>query len=871
MRYMGCGTYRCMRQTCRRRSGRITAQGHSGCDRVAGKICRDARGPRWLEGARQDLRFAVRALRATPVVTIVVILSLALGIGASTAIFSLVNGLLLRNLPVPDADRLVTLSVGKTRQLFTYATFDELRRHDDLFDGALAWAESALTIGDEAEPAYVQWVSGDFFDALGVRAFAGRALTPADDVAGGGPEGPVAVISHGLWQRRFGGASDAIGRSLLVEGVAVTVVGVAPPGFHGVLVGSAFDLLLPVRINDLIRPTTPRTFHAPWLRILLRLRPGQSLDAATAALRAAQPQIRTRSHPPGPLGAAFLSEPFVVENAARGVSDLRRRYAAPLVLLLVVVSLVLLVACTNVANILLGRGAARRHALSLQVALGASRWRLVRRFLIESALLALLGAVLGILFAGWASRAMVAQLPSGEVPIVLDLDVDLRVLAYTASVAVAAAIVAGLAPALWATTVHPLDALKADGRSGGAGGRVHGFSALQVAQVAVSVLLLVAAGLFGRTLQQLTHAPLGFDDDRLLVATVRTPTTSPADQSEVRHRLARAVASIPGVAAAGGSDQAPLYSTYSAFPLSLSGISSLPAPEASTHMVPITPGWFEAFGMPMRAGRPFEERDAAGAQPVMVVNEEFVRRFFPGRGIVGQTLGMTFTFPDGEFTFTPKAVVGVVGNAVHESVRGPVRPIVYVPMAQEPLQSIFVAGIFIAVRSEGPSPGRLGRSVAATLASVDPDVRVSFLTGTGIVGFALARDRLVARLATFAGLLALLLTALGVGGVTAYHATRRRPELAVRAALGSTRGRLVGLVLSRVLQRVVGGVVVGLGFAFWTSRLAESMLFGIEPRDPVVFAGAALTIVVVGLLAGWVPAYRASRLHPARTLTETRS
>ncbi|MCY4075702.1 MAG: ADOP family duplicated permease [Acidobacteria bacterium] len=858
-----------MRQTCRRRPGRITAQGHTGCDRVAGEIRRDARATRWLDETWQDLRFSLRALRATPGVTTVVILSLALGIGASTAIFSLVNGLLLRSLPVPDANRLVTLGVGNTGQRFTYATFEELRRHDHLFDGALAWAESALTIGEEAEPAYVQWVSGDFFDTLGARAFAGRTFTRADDVAGGGPEGPVAVISHGLWQRRFGGASDAIGRSLLVEGVAVTVVGVAPPGFHGVLVGSAFDLLLPVRINDLIRPTTPRTFHAPWLRILLRLRPGQSVGALTAALQAAQPQIRSRSHPPGPMGDAFLGEPFVVESAARGVSDLRRRYAAPLVTLLAVVSLVLLVACTNVANILLGRGAARRHALSLQVALGASRGRLVRRFLIESALLALLGAVLGILFAGWAARAMVAQLPSGEVPIVLDLDVDLRVLAYTASVAVAAALVAGLAPALWATTVHPLDALKADGRSGG--GRVHGFSALQVAQVAVSVLLLVAAGLFGRTFQQLTRAPLGFDDDRLLVATVRTPTTPPAEQSEVRHRLARAVASIPGVAAAGGSDQAPLYTTYPAFPLSLSGVSPLPAAEASTHMVPITPGWFEAYGMPMRAGRPIEERDAAGAQPVMVVNDEFVERFLPGQDLLGRTVAMTFTFPDGEFTFAPKAVVGIVGNAVHESIRGPVHPIVYVPMSQEPLQSIFVAGIFIAVRSEHASPGRLGRSVATTLAGVDPDVRVSFLTGTGIVDFALARDRLVARLAAFAGALALLLTALGVGGVTAYHATRRRPELAVRAALGSTRGRLVGLVLSRVLQRVVAGVVVGLGFALWTSRLAESMLFGIEPRDPVVFAGAALTIAVVGLLAGWVPAHRASRLHPARTLTETRS
>ena len=593
-----------------------------------------------------------------------------------------------------------------------------------------------------------------------------------------------------------------------------------------------------------------------------------AMDAAAAALQAAQPQIRSRSLPPGPLAAGFLGEPFAVESAARGVSDLRRRHAAPLVTLLVVVSLVLLIACTNVANILLGRGAACRHALSLQVALGASRWRIVRPFLIESALLSLSGGALGIVFAGWAARAMVAQLPSVEVPIVLNLAVDLRVLAFTAVVAVATAVVAGLAPALWATTVHPLDALK-DRRTGGGGRRVHGFSVLQVTQVAVSLLLLVAAGLFARTFQQLMHAPLGFDADRLLVATVRTPATPPGDQSEVRHRLARAVASIPGVAATAGSDQAPLLSAYPAFPLSLSGDASRPAPETLSHLVPITPAWFEAYGMPMRAGRPIEERDAAGAQPVVVANEAFVQRFSPGRNAVGRTLEMTFDVPGGEFTLDPKTVVGIVGNAVHESIRGPIRPIVYLPMAQEPLQSICVAGAFIAVRSEAASPERLSRSVAAALKNVDPDVRVSFLTGTGIVDFALARDRLVARLAAFAGLLAALLTALGLGGVTAYQVTRLRPELGTRVALGSTRGRLIGLVLSRVLRRVAVGVFVGLGLGLGASRLAESMLFGVEPRDPVVFAGAAVTLTAVGLLAGWVPAYRASRLSPARALTET--
>ena len=829
--------------------------------------CRDARGTRWLDETWQDVRSAVRSLRAAPIVTTVVVLSLAMGIGANTAIFSLVNSLLLRSLPVPDADRLVTLTAGNaTDQRFTYATFDEVRRRGHLFDGALAWAESLLTIGEDAEPAYAQWVSGDYFETLGMPAFVGRTLTPADDVVGGGPAGPVGVISHGLWQRRYGAASDVIGSSLLVEGVPVTVVGVAPARFRGVQVGSEFDLLLPIRTNDLIRPTTPRDLHAGWLRIMLRLRPEQSMDAATAALRAAQPQIRSGSLPPGPLATGFLNEPFVIENAATGVSHLRRRYASPLVTLLMVVSLVLLVACTNVANSLLGRGAARRHALSLQVALGASRWRLVRPLLIESALLSIFGAALGIVFAAWASRAIVAQLPAVEVPIVLDLTIDLPVLAYTVVVAMATAMVSGLAPALWAMTVAPMGTLTADRRSGG--GPAHGFNGLLVAQVAVSMLLLVAAGLFGRTFQQLTQVPLGFDDERLLVATVRTPTTSPAEQSEVRHRFSRTIASVPGVTAAAGSDQAPLFFTYQAFPLSLSGVAPLPSPESLTHLVSITPAWFETYGMSMRAGRAISERDGAEAQPVMVVNEAFVQRFLPGQDPVGRALEMTFEFGSaGRLSFDPRVVVGVVGNAVHESVRGPIRPIVFVPMAQEPLQSIFVPGAFFAVRSATAAPDLLGRSVATALVSVDPDVRVSFLTATRIVNIALAQERLVARLAAYAGLFGLVLTALGLAGVTAYQVTRLRPELAVRIALGSTRGWLVGHVLSRVFRSVAGGMFVGLAFTLWLSPMAESMLFGVEPWDPVVIAGAAVALAAVGLLAGWVPAHRAARLDPVRALT----
>jgi putative ABC transport system permease protein len=844
-----------------------------GSTALAGDQSHDVWVPRWAQGLGHDGRLAIRTLFTNRLVSAVAILSLALGIGANTAIFSLVNSLLLRTLPVADPRRLVTVSVGPTaaQHTYSYATFDQIRQHGQSFDGALAWVwSSILTIGPEAQTVSTQWVSGDFFTLLGVPPQLGRTFSSVDDVAGGGPDGPVAVISYALWQRRFGGAASVIGTSLIVERVAVTIVGVVPPSFFGVEVGNTFDLFLPIKLEPMIRPSIPYDADTSWLWIMLRLKPGQSLDSATAALRAVQPQIRAGSLPQTFPTTDFLKDPFVLEPAGAGTSTLRERYQRPLVTVLVVVALVLLMACANIANLQLARGATRRHELSVRLALGASRWRLARQLLLESVVLAGFGATLGLVFAAWASKALVAQISTAGSQIVLDTSLDGRVLAFTAATMVATAILFGLAPALRATHVAPIDALTAHGRGACGDARAHVSNALLVAQVAVSLLLVVAAGLFVRTFARLNGVSLGLDRDRVLSVMVTAPTVHAVDRNPFYHRLVRAAAAVPGVAQAGGSRNPPLTFFYApSIVVTVPGTEPRPNAETMSNMIDITPGWLAAYGTPILAGRDIDDRDTKTAEPVMLVNEAFVRRFSPGQNMIGTTLALTAHNPPyGDIALGSKTIVGVVGDAVYGSIREPIQPTIYYPLAQQDgplLLSVF----FLAVRSSEGSPIALTRSIAAALTAVNPDLRLTFQLLTDQANASLTQDRLVAMLSGFFGGLALLLAGLGLYGVTAYAIARRRAEIGIRMALGAAPAGIVRLVLGRVSLLVGLGVTLGAGVSLWASTLVASLLYGVEPRDPVILIGAALTLAAVGLLAGCVPAYRASRIDPAEVLTES--
>jgi putative ABC transport system permease protein len=822
----------------------------------------------------QDLRLAVRALKATPVVTAVAVLSLALGIGANTAIFSLVDSLLLRTLPVAEPQRLVRVLTARDmdgRNAFSPATFDLLRHNREAFDGALAYSNccgvATINIGGVSGTVDRFFVSGDFFETLGVSPLVGRLFTPADDVAGGGPSGLTAVISYKLWRDRFGGSLTAIGASVIFERVPVTILGVTPPDFHGIEVGRTFDVILPIKTEPLILPAIAFDDNVTWLSVILRMKPGVSLDAATAALRSVQPQIRDAL--PKQFQSAFLKDAFVLVPAGTGTSALRARFERPLVAILAVVALILLIACANIANLLLARGAARRHELSVRLALGASRWRLVRQLMAESVVLAGLGTTCGFVFANWATRLLVAQLSTSTAPAALNLSLDWRVLVFTASTMVAAVMVFGMAPAVRATRVVPMDALRRHGRmTGDADDRLGGV--LIVAQVALSLLLVVAAGLFVRTFERLAHAPLGFDPGPALMVTLTAPTVPAADRNPFYHRLVSAAASVPGVAHAGGSLNPPIAgSLIGDFVVTEPGEAPLPDAEVVSQFIDITPGLLAAYGIPVRAGRDFDARDSEAAPPVMLVNEALARRFFPGRNLVGAPLALTVRSSQvGDVLLGVRTVVGIVSDAAYRSIRSPMRPTIYVPLAQhgEPLR---VTYFHIAVRSSSRSPALLARSVAAALTAVNHDLTLTFRSLAKIVDESLAQERLLATLSGFFGGLALLLAGLGLYGLTAYAVARRRSEIGIRMALGAAPASVIRLVLSRVTVLVALGVLVGAGVSLWASKFVASLLYGLEPRDPTTLIGAAVTLAAVGALAGWLPAWRASRIDPADVLRES--
>jgi putative ABC transport system permease protein len=821
------------------------------------------------------LRLAIRSLRATPVVTAVAILSLALGIGANTAIFSLINSLLLRPLPVERPDRLVAVSIGNASIEASdvgYSTFDQIRRHPDGFSAALAFShccsQATVTAGRERWPVERFFVSGDFFSTLGLAPAAGRLLTPADDVAGGGAIGVSAVISYRVWRERFDGRADVVGAPIVVDRAPVTIVGVAPRAFLGLDVGRRFDVILPAKAQPTVAPSIAFEDTTPWLTVMLRLRPGTSIDAAERLLRAAQPQIRAASNP-GNVRADFLSAPFTLSPIGHGMSGLRTRLQRPLVALLAVVAVVLLVACANLANLQLARAAGRRRELSVRIALGASRAQLASQMLAESAVLAATGTMAGLLFARLATRAIVVQISSAAMPVVLDLSPDWRLFAFTSAVMMACLFGFGTAPAIRAARVTPVDALKEHGRAAGAAaGRWA--TTLVVSQVALSLLLVVSAGLFVSTFDRLAHVSLGFDRDRTTVITLTAPTVPATERNVFYHRLVRALAGVPGVAHAGGSMNPPLIGTlHGDLVLTHAGVAAPPGAAVVAQGTDVTPGWIEAYGLPIIAGRAFDDRDTLASQPAIIVNEAVVHRMFPGEQLVGTPLLMTFRSQEfGDIPIGVKTVVGIAGDAVFRSMRAPAEPTVYTPLAQRSDPMLWTY-FYITVQAKAGSPALLTRSLTDTLHAIDPDLTLSFRPVAEQVDEALAQDRLVAILSAFFGALALLLAAVGQYCVTAYAVAQRRFEIGIRMALGATAPVIARAVLARVAALVAAGVVLGGAVSAWATRFAASLLYGVGPRDAKTFSTATVVLAVVAALAAWLPTYRASHTDPAAVLRES--
>jgi len=847
-------------------------------DEVRAGLLRRLSAPSF-SGLGEDLRLGVRVLRATPVVSAAALLSLALGIGANTAIFSIADSLLHRPLPVTRPDQLAVVLAqppGAPAGISAWSNpvWEQIReRRHDLFDTAFAYSARVsrfnLAPAGPADLVDGIWVSGDYFNGLGVPALLGRTLTPDDDVRGGGSHGPAAVISHGLWQRRYGGTADVLSRSVTIERVPFSIVGVMPARFFGADVGTTFDIAVPLSTEPLIRGRDSYLERSgtSWLAIMARLREGQRADQAQSALRALLPQIRTVTMPAGlppESQARYMSAPVTVEAAAIGTSNMRTKYRQPLLVLLVVVTLVLMIACANIANLQTARAVARGHEFSVRLALGASRWRLTRQLIVESLVLASLGAALGVAVAQWMSGVLIRQLTTYANTVFISVPLDDRVIGFTAIVTVASAILFGTLPAWLSFHTEPAGALRPHGRSSTSQGRRGPATVLVTVQIALSLVLVITAGLMLRTFASVANRDLGFDREAVLVSQLdlRKASVEPLARNAFYAEVSDKVAALRGVAKAAVSDITPISGSLVDTYVEIENAPPAPDVKNVAFQNVMTPGWFATYGTRIVSGRDFDSRDRANATPVVIVNETFVRRFMASATPLGHRIRKGAPGRQGPWL----EIIGVVADAAYRSVREPVPPTLYLPLAQtkEP-----PAIMRLNVRAAAGPPARLVSTVAAAIEQMDPNVVTTFTPVLQQVEAALVQERMLAMVSGFFGALALVLAALGLYGTCWYAVIRRRHELGIRLAIGATPESLRRLVLSRAALLVGVGVVAGVSGSVWTSKSLTALLYGVEPFDVTTVASAVLVVAFVGLLATWIPATRASRTLPAEVLRES--
>jgi predicted permease len=828
-----------------------------------------------LDALWQDLRFGFRLLRRTPGFTVVAVLSLTLGIGANTAIFQLLDAVRLRALPVKDPGQLVEVRladpgprpgnvVARYAQL-TGPQWERLRADQQAFSSMLAWSPSRFNLarGGEVRNAQGIFVSGSFFEVLGVPAARGRILGAADDRRGCGSR--AAVISHAFWQREYGGDPTVVGRAIHLEGHAFDIVGVTPEGFYGVEVGRMFDVAVPICAAPEIggEPGLLEDGFTWWLSAVGRLRPGWSVGRATAHLRTMSPALFKATLPKQlePEQADKYLR-FKLDAVARGggFSSLRTRYETPLWLLLGLSALVLLTACANIANLLLARAGARSREMAVRLATGASRGRLVRQLLSESLLLAAIGAALGAALARAISATLVSFLSTGRDPLFVSLTPDWRILGFTAVTTLVTTMLFGLMPALRATSA-PLEAVM---RSSGRGltsshARLGWQRALVVAQVALSLVMVAGALLFASSLRNLTGLDTGFSPDHLVVVDVDFSRLGvPADRQPALHReLLDRVRWITGVTSAAQVGIVPISGWSSEDELMLEGHPEIRMP---TKLNGVSGRYFETMRTPLVAGRDFDARDVVGSLPVAIVNQSFARRYF-GRA---PALGQRLLLHTGPHQWSAAEIVGVVADTTYDALRNPFQPIVYRASAQDADPG---SGLTVVVRS-GLSLATLRSAVTKEVTERSPQISVSFQAYPSMVRDTLLRERLMATLSGFFGVLALALSAIGIYGVLSYLVVRRRQEIGVRLALGATRSEIVRMVAAQSLGWVGAGLGAGALLAVLTATAARSMLFGLTPTDPLALFAAAITLAATGAVATVIPALRAGRLHPTSALRE---
>jgi putative ABC transport system permease protein len=829
----------------------------------------------WLETLWQDVRHGLRLLRINPTFTAVALLSLTLGIGANSAIFQLLNAVRIRTLPVdhPEELALVHLAPGANGRTgdfrsrlpaLTNPQWERIRDEQEAFSSIFAWGTGHfdLATSGASRPVNALFVSGGIFDTLRIKPVAGRLFTASDDQRGCAPAG--AVISYGFWQHEYAGDPGVIGRPLSLDRVNFEVLGVTPAGFHGVEVGYDFDVAVPICVEPHIRgaDSVLDVKYGWWLAVIGRLKPGWTVGRATAQLAAISPGIFASTAPEqfGPeIAASYKAMKLEAVPAATGVSNLRTSYVTPLWLLLSIAGLVLLIACANLANLLLARAAAREQEIAVRLAIGAARVRIVRQLMAESLLLAVAGGVLGIGVAQLLSRLLVSALATTSSSLVLDLQPDWRVIGFTAALAVLTCLLFGLAPAVRATRTQPASVMRAGGRGLTDGRERFGLRrALVVLQVAVSLVLVVAALLFAGTLRNLRDVNPGERVDGILVVDIAPVEGAVAPEAgpQLEQRIADRLAHIPGVQAASTVNVVPLSGDFWNNGVVVDGVRQ----DGHTNVNEVMPAYFETMGIPLVAGRTFQPSDTPGTPKVAVVSAAFARKYFPGVNAVGRS----FHFTAGPGEHPAYEIVGIVGDSKYGGLRETPGPIVYQAVSQETERTGEIA---VLLHSDLPI-ARLRSSIVSAVAAESPGAILQVSALADEVRDSLVRERLMATLSVAFAVLALMLAAAGLYGVLSYSIARRRGEIGIRMALGADRRRIVAMVMGEMTMLVGVGVVAGLALSALASRTAGNLLFGLQPGDPGTLAFACGVLLLIAVVAGLMPARRASRLDPANAIRE---
>jgi predicted permease len=851
-------------------TGRDESRRRFGNELLLRETSREAWGWRWLDSLSQDLRYGARALAAHPGFTITAVLSLALGIGANTAIFSIVNAVMLRALPVEDPQRLVQLRSGRNGS-FTNPIWEQVRDHQQAFAGALAYGDGRFDLASGGESRFAQglWVSGDFFRVLGIAPLRGRLLTAEDDQHGGGKSGPVAVISYAFWQSYFGGDAAVLGKTITLDRHPFEIVGVTPPYFTGLDVDKGFDVSIPIGCEPILHTDLSALDHRSWwwLRILARLKPGDSIPQAEARIQALQGEVRRATMPTTweeEDRKNFLKDAFQLRPTATGFSSTRDRYRQGLFTLMAVVGLVLLIACANIANLLLARAAARQREISIRMAIGAGRRRVIRQLLTESLLLSGMGALGGFIFSLWGSRLLVRLFSTALDPLDVDVSPDLMVLAFTSGVALLTGILFGLAPAFRATSVAPNHVLKENARGSIAGGSRFRLGKMLVAtQVALSLVLLVGAGLFLNSLRNLLGTSTGFDRRNVTLVRVNTLEKVPKERRvELFRTILERLRTVPGVTSAASSLITPVsHRGWNQFVVP-EGYAAQSREDTLTWFNRVSPGYFRTMATPLRAGRDFDSRDTMSSTKVIIINEAAARHYFGGVNAIGKNVGMDLDGKKGGKEFFQ--VIGIVADTKYIDLREETKLSAYLVTTQEEEprgETNFI------LRSAVPGSTLTG-AVRAAIAEIDSGLALEFRDFETQVNDSLVQERTVALLSSFFGVLAVMLAMIGLYGVTSYAVLRRQGEIGIRMALGASQGSVVWLVLRDVTLILAAGTVLGVAASLAAGRLITAMLFGVKPADPATLGICAAVLALATAIAGFVPAHRASRLDPTSALRD---